>query len=544
MHRGDTTSSTRARLALTVRKLVVVIAIPALLAVAGCGGSSGKTKSGQNAAGQNSSGGTGTGQQPASRGGTLRFAVNHEPLTLDPQRTTENGSGWTMYSLFDQLVEYMPGSPDPKPGLAESWTQSPDGLHYSFKLRDAKFSNGQPVTAADVKFSLQRFTTSTQCGTSYALPIKAIRVVDPHTIGIDLKAPKPGLLYYLGASCASVVPKATLQALGEKKFAKHPVGSGPFMLKRWLHGQELDLVRNPNYWQAGAPYLDGVRFLYIVDDSARILKLRSGGADIAGPIPFSQIDAVDAQNGSQVQTNPFTGLEELFFNVTKKPLDEKAVREALSYATPKDAIDKVVFAAKADLANSQIPRTKYWDKAVPAYSYDTAKAKALLAKSSVPKGFDLTVLTTKDSASTQLATILQPAWARIGVKLHQQLVDPATLYDRFGKRNYEAVLPPVGDVTADLPIDDQFVGLWLGTFKDWTGYSDREVTKLGNSALKTVDDGPRRTMFEQVQRHMMDDAPALPIVFLPSVYGVADGVRGFTPLIGGWWRLERVSLAR
>ena len=147
----------------------------------------------------------------------------------------------------------------------------------------------------------------------------------------------------------------------------------------------------PEHWRPGKPYLDGVEFDYITNDNTRILKLQSGEVDVAESIPFSQVEL--AQQGLDPGRDRPARLDRrIWLNNTHKPFDEKLVRQALNYATDKNAINRVVYFGHAEVADGLFPFFKYSNKSVKNYPYDIKKAKALLAKSSVPNGFDVTIL--------------------------------------------------------------------------------------------------------------------------------------------------------
>src|ERR1700733_11429299 len=269
---------------------VLALVVGAAL-IAGCGGSkSSSSGSGSsNTSATNSSASSGT----PHRGGNLIFARAYEPITFNPLKTEgDNGSLWDMIQIYDQLVEFQPGSLDVQPGIAQSWTISPDGLTYTFHLRSAKFSNGAPATAQDVKFSIDRFASPT-VDAAYAgflaAAFKSSQIVNANTFVIHLTRPDAGFLEALAIPVASITPQAVVQKEGENGFGIHPIGSGPFELAQWVRGQYVKLVRNPYYWRTGLPYLNTVTINYVPNDNTRVLQVRSGQADVAESIPYTQV---------------------------------------------------------------------------------------------------------------------------------------------------------------------------------------------------------------------------------------------------------------
>ena len=159
---------------------------------------------------------------------------------------------------------------------------------------------------------------------------------------MKLKRPDGAILSNLSVFPASITPKAVVTKMGDKAFALNPVGSGPFVVTDWKRGQYLKMSRNPHYWRSGQPYLDGVEFDYITNDNTRILSLQSGQVDVAESIPFSQVDSLN-KGSTRVEIAPLASIDAIWLNNTHKPFDDKLVRQALNYATDKDAINRVVY---------------------------------------------------------------------------------------------------------------------------------------------------------------------------------------------------------
>src|SRR5437773_2123127 len=250
-------------------------------------------------------------------GGTLRFARNFEPASLDPFGPADNGSIFARVQIFDTLVEARPNTSAPvSPALAESWQESNHGKAWTFKLRrGVRFSNGDPLTAEDVKFSLDRFMNPKLNVNipSLAFGFKSVDVVDAHTVRINLSHPVGALLINISVFPGSIISKKLFLAQGKKYFDK-PVATGPFVVDRWVRGSYLTLKRNPYYWDKGKPLLDSVRFDYIPDDNSRMLKIRSGETDVAEGVPFKQIKSLQGQSGFRIAVEPIVRYEGVFLN--------------------------------------------------------------------------------------------------------------------------------------------------------------------------------------------------------------------------------------
>ena len=489
-------------------------------------------------------------------GGTLVMARNQEPDTLNPLTgTSGNGTIFTTMQVYQRLIEQSPESRDPVPGLASSWEAAPDGLSYTFHLKQAKFSNGDPVTAGDVKFSILNFADPNLDATAsfLATNIKDVVVVDPSTVRIEMKQVDASILAALTLMEASILPEKVVKALGQEKFGEQPVGSGPFMVKSFTPGQSVELVRNPNYNDNGKPYLDAVTFLFIKDDNARILKAQANEVQIVEGVPMPLAATIQGIDGWHLDNDAILAQDNVWLNHSwvdpsgKKILADKLVRQALNYATPKDDINKLVFNGLATISNTGTTITQYWDPKIAPIPYDIAKAKDLMSRSSVPNGFTLPLsIIANESASQQTAELLQQAWAQIGVKVDIQPQDGAVQADDISALKYAAALRRPTSITSDTPDDSELASIMYDWSKDWksffTDYKSADASKLVHDAVATTDPAKRAQLYSQLQQLTLDEAITVPIVIPPALTGVSNKVHGFKTIPAGWWLLKDVCL--
>ena len=265
-----------------------------------------------------------------------------------------------------------------EPGIAESWTVSPDGKEYSFKLRaDAKFSDGTPVTAADVEFSLKRAAGEKSEWGRFFRPITTYQVVDHHTIVMKLEKPFTPIINNLAMFSASILPAKLVEAQGDAFFDK-PIGSGPFALASWARGQKMELVKNPNYWEKGKPSIDGATLEIVPEDNSRVLKLKAGELDAIIEVPFNQAASLKTDPSVTVGVAPVFRIDMVQINTTKKPFDDVRVRQAMNYAIDKQAMVDGIFHGDAVAAATSIPVMAYPNDELTPYPVDLDKAKALL----------------------------------------------------------------------------------------------------------------------------------------------------------------------
>lgn len=530
------------------RRALAALGVVAALASAGCGSSSSGGTGGSGTSASYLTGGA-PGGTPV-RGGTAIIDAPEAPKTLDPVAEAGGpGFGRPVASMFDNLLETFPGKNEPQPGLATSWTVSPDHLTYTFDIRaGVRFSNGQPLTAEDVVYSLQRVTTlPIATGVGFTSAWKKVSAVGPMSVQIQLKHPEPMLLDVLRFPDMAIVSKQVVSHEPESWVEQHPVGTGPFILKSATPGfTTITMVRNPYYWRKGMPYLDGLVFNQVESENARILAVRSGAAQLATGIPYSQVSSLKATPGVRMLVEPIWGDLICAINNTKPPLSEVNVRRALMYATPFQAIIKAVYKGYGTQANSDaIGSMKYWNQSQPVYPYDLAKAKALLKSSSVPNGFAITIMVQGGEAGGEaLASILQSAWAKIGVHASIRTLDSATLYaNEFSGKFQFVVNPPEAGGSEGFDSQVNISYLLSGTLLPGEVPSASLKAKIEKLAL-TIEPAARERLVHEIQYQSYWQEPTfIPIVSLVSLSLVSDSVHNLTVLPTTLIRLEEVWLA-
>lgn len=482
-------------------------------------------------------GGTTASSGPPQRGGTLTFATALEPATLDPGAgVTEPGSYHVQCLIFDQLLELRPHSNEVVPGLAESWKLSANKQSATFHLRAARFSDGSPVTSEDVKFSFARAMNEKIDPAFYEEfngLIASISTPNPRTVVLNFAGPRPDIFPYLTIETLSVISKKAFERLGPKRFAEDPVGagSGPFEIVKWTKGRGVELKKNPHYWRSGLPYLNKVHVVHIPEDSSRILAIRSGQADVADEIPYSQLGALASAPGIKLAITPLDALDTVFFQAHSGPLSSVGVRQALNYATPTEVVKKIAFEGRGRTANGFIPEVKYWDSRIKPYSYDPAKAKKLLQEAGFGHGFDLALFVQSgDAVGGQIATILQQAWAKVGVKLHIRVLEEASFESAFGEAHYEALLFPPLSVSSDVPSADEYaINYSSPSFgvKEF-GLTDPVLQRLIKEIEGTWDEAKREELFAKFQEEQQRNPIGVPLVFTDARTALRGNVEGFS----------------
>lgn len=473
----------------------------------------------------------------------LKVAIASDALTLDPIASSDNASIWTELLIFDQLVRPSKDGTKLEPGLAEKWTVSPDGLQYTFTLRDAKFANGEAVTADDVVYSLQRAAGEKSDWARFFKPITKYTVVDAKTITFNLDKPFTPLLNNLGMFSASILPKKEVEAKGAD-FFQAPFGSGPFTVKTWNHGEKIVLAKNPNYWQTGKPAVDEAEIQVIAEDNSRVLKLKAGEIDAIVGIPFNQVSQLQSDPDLNVGVADVFRIELIQLNTTKKPFDDVRVRQALNYAVDKDAIVKGVLRGNGKAAATALPIMAYHNEELKPYPHDVEKAKALLKEAGYENGFKASMLVQSgDVTYRQVASAVQSNLKDIGVDLQLQGIEGSSQFSTTKSGNYEMSLSYASSDTID---PDQIIGFTsinperANAFH--TQWKDDRVNALYEQERQTLDGPERGAMFKEMEKRVHDGAPFIFLYHQGMPYASRKNVEGFEVLPTSNYRLEDVVM--
>jgi peptide/nickel transport system substrate-binding protein len=328
--------------------------------------------------------------------GQLTWAVHVSlaPSWFDPAETTGIITPFMLlYALHDAMVKPMPGNPM-APSLAESWSVSPDGLVYEFVLRrGVRFHNGDPVTADDVKFSMERYRGAA------AGPFKArlagVDVVDTQRVRFRLKHPWPDFLTFYGTPATGagwIVPRKYVEKVGDDGFKRAPIGAGPYKFVSFTPGVELVLEANEQYWRK-TPSVKRLVFKTVTEEVTRLAMLKRGEADIAYSIRGPLAEELQRTAGLSLQPNYPPGTFWLVFPEQwtapkTSPFADKRVRQAASLAIDRAAVNAAETLGFSKITGSIIPQTFEFFWAPPAPVFDQARARRLLTEAGYPNGFD------------------------------------------------------------------------------------------------------------------------------------------------------------
>jgi peptide/nickel transport system substrate-binding protein len=462
--------------------------------------------------------------------GDLVLVRNQDFATFNPD-LAQNDSIFIQQQIFEPLYMINQDGKTVKPWLAKSSSVSADKLTWTIKLRtDVKFSDGTPMTSADVKFSLD--TAAKGSGWGFLdTAISSIDAPSPDTVVIHTKTPWAPLLSDLACFSNSILPNNYGGKTADVFFKTSPVGTGPFMLDHWTPGTEIKLVANKNYWQPGKPYLNSVTWKYVPDDNTRALMLQSGQADINEFPPATSVAQIKKTPGLTVTPFPAAASEYIAMNEKTPALADVHVRRALSYAFDRKSVIKVVLAGIGTASNSILaPNVGFYDPKTPGLQYDLKKAAAELKLSKYAKGLTLNYLATAGSVEDNaMSSILQASLKQIGVKLTITTQDPSVKRATQKAENYQLTSTAW---TMDISDPDELMTFALspkegGTDDFYTHYNNPKVVAAVKAGQTTTDVAARQKAYSLAQTITANEAMMIYAYNYSYIYAWRSNISGF-----------------
>jgi peptide/nickel transport system substrate-binding protein/oligopeptide transport system substrate-binding protein len=411
---------------------------------------------------------------------------------------------------------------------------SADGTVYTFHLREGvRFQPpvSREVTAADFKYSFERMMREPRApATSYYLgvvgagrfmkgkaeEITGYEVVDDFTVEITLESPDLSFLNAITMDFCDVVPKEWVEKWGIE-FNRNPLGTGPFVFQKWAPGQEIVLTRNPDYWEAGKPYLDGVNYQLSFNPPDALLKLERGEVDVLGDgLPVADIPRVkaDPKLSKLVFSQPLVAISYLFMNVEMAPFDDVKVRQALSWAVNRDKLVKLQ-------AGQAVSLWQFYPQGMPGhvrdkvyYGYDPAKARRLLAKAGYRDGFETMLYTDNVDPNPKLWQSVQADLAAVGVKAGLRTMSNNTFYTQqstpktltAGSFGWWMDFPDPSDWILPLFSKSNAVEGGMNSSFWWSP----RLEKMFAKAQAMTDPAARIAKFSEMQDLIAEEAPYVP----------------------------------
>ncbi len=493
----------------------------------------------------------------------FRISNMVEPESLDPAVVTGVPEHRILSNLFEGLTTTDPRDLAPRPGMAASWTVSKDGLTYTFKLRDATWTDGRPVTSQDFVFAWQR-VLNPKTGAKYAQQLfhlkngeaynrahltdfgqVGVRALDSKTLQVTLTSPTAYFLDLASFYTLYPVPRWAVEAHG-KDWVKpgRIVSNGPFRLASWVPERELVLEKNPRYWDAGSVKLQKAIFLPTDDVNTAYKQFLAGESDWIPTVPPSQIEA--ARRKPEYYAAPYLGTYYLRFNVTKPPASDVRVRKALSLAVDRESLTR--FVTKA----GEVPHSGFVPAGLRGYEnprglgFDPTSARTLLAEAGFPggKGFPTTELLYNTGDLHRVITqAVQQMWKeQLGIQVDLVNVEWKVYLARQSALDYQ--ISRAGWI-GDYIDPSTFLEMWKsGGGNNQTGWSSRRFDDLMDEAARLVDAKGRMRAMEAAEAILLDEAPVLPLFTYVNKGMLSPKVKGWYPNILDQHPLKYISIER
>ncbi len=464
-------------------------------------------------------------------GGTLRMVLREDlPQGFSIHETATNSVTWPAMPCYSNLVIYDQtkrfGRMDTiVPELAEKWSWQDNYRNLVFFLRkDVKWHDGQPFTSKDVKFTFDTVREAADAPAKLRINprkewyanVDAVEAPDPHTVVFRLKRPQPSLVAMLASGYSPVIP-------AHVPIAEHRarcIGTGPFKFKEWKRGQSVELVRNPDYFVKGRPYLDAVRYTVIVERGTRVAALQANQIDVAypGETTLSIAEQLKGAVPSMVFTETASNVSEnLLLNTKKPPFDNVKVRRALSFAIDRRAYTQTVHRGLAVVGASLAPKPwGVWgllDKdlaQLPGYggaAEGRATAKKLLAEAGFGPGnpLKLEVVTRAIAIYLDFSAFVISDLKQVGIEATLKQVDTAQWHPMVTRREFL-----MGTNLTGLGVDDPDANFYenyaCGSPRNYGDYCNEEVTRLIDQQSQEIDQKKRLALVWQLQKKLEDDA--------------------------------------
>jgi ABC-type transport system substrate-binding protein len=499
---------------------------------------------------------------PLPDGRMLHLATQDDIPTLDPAAGYDTAS-WTFEQMiFDTLVRYSDGGVDLIPDVATDWNSSPDATLFTFHLRrDARFTNGRPVTAADFKYEIERVLNpaTRSKGMEYfreiagadafaagrARQVSGIDAPDEWTIVFHLTAPDPIFVQKLAMPFAAAVPREVVGRWGED-FSRHVIGSGPFKLSQWIGGQRLVLIRNPDYFVKGVPRVDGIVEQIGASEELQWLKFEAGDIDVSS-IPPAEFPYVMKTPRLRAETEKIITLATnyLAMNCQMKPFKDIRVRRAFNYAIDKRKIIALLNGRGVVAHGVLAPGLPGYNPDTKGFAYDPDQARRLLEAAGISKDFMPTLWMRADRTEMMLGQSIQQDLALVGVHVVLKPVAWGPLLEAV-RQPSTVELANLG-WEADFADPQNFLGVLLSR-KQWGANNDSfyynpDVDRLLAEAAPMTDLKQRYALYHRAEKIVIADAPWV-FLYNPVSYVILQPwVHGFVLNPMRPTRLDRVSLS-
>lgn len=486
-------------------------------------------------------------------GGILKIADVYDSRDYDYHQASLAGAQAPLAGMYNGLIQFDPVG-DPKniiADLAEKWEISPDTKAYTFYLRkDVKWHDGKPLISEDVKFSIERQANPPKGMISprkeWFDGIDKVETPDNYTVRITLQYARASFLPFIASAWSKILAKHVVEPLGDAKSAKAQIGTGPFKFKQAVPGTVSEVVKNPDYFVKGRPYLDGVTRYVVADDATRFAAFRTHRINMASIFAYafseSQAEILEKEfvGKASVYRFPAMVITTLIMNLKASPFSDIKVRKAIALSLDRSKL-KGITIEEARVGGFLVPGGKWAlpeDELMKLPGYgankeaDRAEAKKLLAEAGYPDGLKIRLLNLQSGISGQVrAQFYNDQLKTVGIQSDLDTAESARFYAELTDRRY--AIAAFGQSQA---IDDP--DAWFTSVvhskgaRNYSQFSDKEIDDLLERQSRVIDEKDRRELVQQAQRKAYDLLPAVPVYWYWGRTGAWNEVKDWKPGIG------------
>jgi len=469
----------------------------------------------------------GLAQSPAGEV-TVSFHVTLAPSWFDPSAAPPQITPFgVLYAIHDALVRPLPGQ-KMGPSLAESWTESPDGLVYEFKLRRGlKFHNGDPVTADDAKWSFERYQGAG--ARQLQSRVRLVEAVDPLTLRIHLKEPWPDFMTFYGTTAAAVgivLPRKYYESVGSDAFRQRPVGAGPYKFVSQRPGVDVVLEAFPGYWRH-APYVKRLVMKGVPDSTTRLAMLKSGETDYALFLDGPEAEAVKRDPRVTLVATRHASIFWIEFADQwdpKSPWADKRLRLAVNYALDRKTTNEAACLGFCPPAGVIVPRVMDFALQAPALPYDPQKSKQLLAEAGYPNGLDAGDFVPIPGFPSVADAALNSLNA-VGIRVRMRAMERATFYSAWQEKKLRGIfMVAVGNSGNAASRVESFI-YSKGSYA-YGGYPD--IDEMFLQQARERDPAKREVILHRIQQLTIDRVMFAPIMDLRGLVAIGPRVADHT----------------
>ncbi|MDR1510381.1 MAG: ABC transporter substrate-binding protein [Synergistaceae bacterium] len=464
-----------------------------------------------------------------SAGDTLVVGYQYDATSFDPHATSDIGSQNVMVQIYDPLMKVNEKG-ELVPHLAESVEKTGD-LTYKFTLRKGvEFHNGEPLRASDVKFTFQRAINESQAINYVVSNIDpdGIDIIDDYTFTLKIKKPDASFLAYMahyGGAC--ILNEKAVREAGDD-YGVRPVGTGPYKFTGWIKGDRITLEGNDAYWGEKAK-IKNIVIRPITEATNRTIELETGGADLAFSVQPLDASRIEDNPKLKLLRNIDTGVYTIGMNMSRKPLDDIRVRQAISLAIDSEALNRAVYRGVGSAGRTVIPPAiPYYDDTAPEHEYNPEKAKELLDQAGYADGFKLVMVSNENKERIDTMTIAQNMLKKVGIDSEIQVIEWGVYLDKLVQGDYD--LCTGGWSCSIYDPDEAVYGAYhsseIEKGYNWVRLNDAETDRLIEEGRENTDPAKRAEIYKSLQRRINELYPVVVTQIGVELIGMSANLEG------------------